>query len=272
MSISLPKRTEKKNRRTTAYLAVIDWVVNRNVPFERYGHGHKNGSGHRDWQERVEQVGEKDDVDRRGEPEALAERLQDAGHEVARVHADEGDEQEVERVAHVLPETRKIEMLSSKNDDDDDDMGIRIQKLLYRIMRGWGKTWRWCSIWSKTFADQPRKLLVVIPPEVKLQKLTTGSYAPLKETFFEHNFCCCDLPSTERLNTRYCHWPSILFLAHFSEYYGPSHVRDKSIILAQIHVWRTLCSMPLVHAAFNDEWHQSHHESTQPDSNHMVEK
>lgn len=50
------------------------------VALERDGHRHEDGAGDCDWDEGIEQIGEEEDVDRGGEIEASAKRLQNAGH------------------------------------------------------------------------------------------------------------------------------------------------------------------------------------------------
>ena len=47
-------------------------------------------------------------MDFRCEHETFPEDLDDGSNEVAGVHADEGNKQKVERVAHVLPEKTKV--------------------------------------------------------------------------------------------------------------------------------------------------------------------
>ncbi len=90
------------------YLAVVDWVVDRNIPLESDGHRHEDGTGDGDRQQRVQEVGEHEHVDDAHHVQPLPEGLQDAPDQVARVHADQGDQQEVERVSHVLSENKKI--------------------------------------------------------------------------------------------------------------------------------------------------------------------
>ena len=85
-------------------LAVVDGVVDRDVPLEGDADGHVDGGGDGDGEAGVEEVGKEVDVDIGGlEPEAPAKRLQDAADQDAGVHADQGDQQKVERVAHVVP-------------------------------------------------------------------------------------------------------------------------------------------------------------------------
>lgn len=84
-------------------LAVVDGVVNGDVPLECNANGHEDGGGHGDGEEGVEEVWEQVDVDLVLEAKAAPERLQDASHQDARVHADQGNQKEVERVAHVVP-------------------------------------------------------------------------------------------------------------------------------------------------------------------------
>ena len=84
-------------------LTVVDGVVNGDVPLQRDPHGHEDGAGHGDGEERVKEEGEEQEVQVGGRVEGLAHGLQDRTHQVAGVHANEGDQQEVERVPHVFP-------------------------------------------------------------------------------------------------------------------------------------------------------------------------
>lgn len=86
-----------------AYLRVVDGVVDRDVSLQGDPNGHEDGSSHGDGQPGVQEVGEEIDVDQAGHLEALANGLENGADQVAGVHADQRDQQEVERVSHVLP-------------------------------------------------------------------------------------------------------------------------------------------------------------------------
>ena len=91
---------------------VVDGVVHGDVPLEGDGDGHEDGGRHGDAEPGVEEVGEEVDVDHGGRVEALADGLRDRADQVAGIHKEERDQQEVERVAHVLPENESVYCLS----------------------------------------------------------------------------------------------------------------------------------------------------------------
>ena len=71
------------------------------LPFERNRDSHEDACCHRDGVQRVQQVGEEDDVGLGGEAKVLSQRLQNPTQKVDIVKAGQGNEQKIERVAHV---------------------------------------------------------------------------------------------------------------------------------------------------------------------------
>ena len=88
------------------YLAIVDGIMNSDISFKCNSHRHKNRPGDSDRHQGVKEIRKQKQVDRRGEAEALPEGLQDGGHQVTGVHADQGNQQEVERVPHVFPRSK----------------------------------------------------------------------------------------------------------------------------------------------------------------------
>ena len=74
------------------YLWVINGIVHGDVALQCDSHRHEDGSRHCNGQSRIEEVGEEIDVDQGGHVEAFPDRFQDGADEVARVHADQGDQ------------------------------------------------------------------------------------------------------------------------------------------------------------------------------------
>ncbi len=90
----------KKNKKPHTYR-----IVNGNVAFQSDGHRHKDGPAHGHALDGVQEVGEDHGVDVGAEAEVPAEVLQDGPEQVPAVKADQGHQEHVERVAHVIPET-----------------------------------------------------------------------------------------------------------------------------------------------------------------------
>ena len=73
------------------------------VPLERDGHRHEDGPRHARLVHRVQEPREHDDVQLRGQVEALPHALQDGPEKVVRVEGGERNEKEVEGVSKLAP-------------------------------------------------------------------------------------------------------------------------------------------------------------------------
>ena len=83
-------------------IMLTDGVVHGDVPLERDAHGHEDGRAHADGLRGVEQVREQLGVELGAQVEAAPEGLEDGAEQEERVEADQGDQQKVEAVAHLV--------------------------------------------------------------------------------------------------------------------------------------------------------------------------
>ena len=85
-----------------SYLVVIDGIVHRRISLHGDGHRHERRRGHHDHLEWEQDIGKEVNVEVADEVKALAEALQDGAGQVADVEDGQGDQHEVEAVAHLL--------------------------------------------------------------------------------------------------------------------------------------------------------------------------
>ena len=76
------------------------------VSLQRDSHRHEDGGAHGDELGRVEEVREQDGVQVGRELKISTETLQDRTKQVPRVEADKGDQQQVERIPHLVSKKR----------------------------------------------------------------------------------------------------------------------------------------------------------------------
>ena len=89
--------------------------MDRDVSLERDAHRHEDAGTHGHRLSRVEQLGEEDDVEVGGHVEVAPERLQERAEQVPRVEADQGDQQAVERVTHLVSENKEKRKRKNRN-------------------------------------------------------------------------------------------------------------------------------------------------------------
>ena len=122
--------------RTVDGLAVVDRVVDCDVPFQCDPHRHEHWSRDCDGEEGIEEVGEQIDVDFSVKGETLPERLEDAANQNARIHAYQSNQEKVEWVPHVISErqSRQDQIRANIADSNDACEMTSIRRLqIYKI-------------------------------------------------------------------------------------------------------------------------------------------
>ena len=94
------------------YIALTYGIVNSDVSLESNSDGHEDGCAHGDTLQWVEQVGKDDDVELVVDVEATPETLQHRTQQVPRVDAKQAYQQQVKRVAHIIPVMRNLTMFN----------------------------------------------------------------------------------------------------------------------------------------------------------------
>ena len=87
-------------------------IVYGDVSLESNSYGHEDGCAHGDTLQWVEQVGKDDDVELVVNVEATPETLQHRTEQVPRVDAKQAYQQQVKRVAHIIPAMRNLTMFN----------------------------------------------------------------------------------------------------------------------------------------------------------------
>lgn len=87
-----------------------DWVMDSKVSFQRNGNCHENGSAHCYWLYRIQKVWKKQGMQRCSQAEISPEILQNAAKEEPTIETQEGDQQKIECISHLIPEKKQYKL------------------------------------------------------------------------------------------------------------------------------------------------------------------